>query len=103
MPGTGPGMTGCLSMRLSRVPLLLIPPHLLECLRIFQRPPSRDLQRFGEISRVDPALRRHRFGQSLVPDPSRLDIELHVELLVDRLNAIAGHGPLLAEPIDVAM
>ncbi|HVX77260.1 MAG TPA: hypothetical protein VHB49_14110 [Bradyrhizobium sp.] len=58
---------------------------------------------FAEILRIEPLLCAQYFQDALVPDPRRLDIEIAMPFLVDGLHAIAGHGPLPADPKDVAV
>jgi hypothetical protein len=48
-------------------------------------------------------VRVHALQQVIVPQPVGLDIEFAFQLLIDRLHSVAGHGPLPADPIDVAM
>src|SRR5258708_19052673 len=83
--------------------LLLVAPHLLERGRVFPRALSCDAECLGKVVRIEPLLRLHGFGESLLPDAVRFNVELHVELLVDCLDSIAGDGPLFPQPVDVPM
>ena len=67
------------------------------------RQPSCNAQRFGKILGVEPVELAHRLIHTVFPDAGRRDIEPHVELLVDGLNAVAGDRPLATEPVDVAV
>src|ERR1700733_2068919 len=75
----------------------------LEFGRGLLRQPSCDAQRFGKILGVEPVEVAHRFIRAFLPDAGSRDVESHMELLVDGLDAMAGDRPLPSEPVNVAM
>jgi hypothetical protein len=71
--------------------------------RRLRKPRPGDGEPLAEVSEIEPPFGGQAFHQIVVPEPGELDVEFALLLLVDRLHAMAGHGPLAANPEDVAM
>ena len=97
--------SGCLKFESCNdaLPLSFITQRWLERQRRFHRTLPRAIDGLCKILRIEPRLIAHQRIQILVPDLRHLDIELHIVLLADSLNSIAGNGPLFAEPKHIPM
>ena len=62
-----------------------------------------DRKRLLEVLDIEPRLGADAFQNAVFPQPGALDVELALLLLIARLDAVTGDGPLSAHPKDVAM
>jgi hypothetical protein len=71
--------------------------------RLLRKARPGDGEPLAEVSEIEPPFGGQAFHQIVVPEPGGLDIEFAFLFLIDRLHPVAGHGPLAANPEDVAM
>src|ERR1700726_321319 len=69
----------------------------------FRKARASDGKRLAKILDIEPRFGAHAFQEALLPKPGGLDVEIALQLLIDRLQPVAGNGPLSAHPKNITM